>query len=403
VISARRAWAVVALLWLTYAINYVDRQVVFSIYPVLRREIGFSDAQLGLIGSTFLWIYSFAILAGGRVADMLPRARVVVVSLVLWSLATLGTGLSHSVASFLAWRALVGVTEALYVPAALALIATLHPGPTRSKALAFHATAQFAGIIGGGWFGGWMADSGTWRGGLAGLSAFGLVYGAVLVWQFRPLGGRAARTGHEHASPLAVFGSRCYVSLACVFFFYCAMLWMLYAWLPNWVYEHFGLSMASAGFVSTFYLQTSTMIGVLTGGVLADRFVGRVPAIRFYLAGLGLLACSPMAWIGLTSTSLGVLKLGCAAFGFSAGIFVANIFAGSYDVTAERNYGFATGLLNCIGGIAGGAAMFLAGYWKQTVGMAALMGWAGLATAVGAVVLLATTRFQFARDRARVL
>src|SRR6185436_20177248 len=142
-INPRAAWGILAFLWIAYVLNYVDRQVVFSIFPVLRAELGFSDAQLGLSGTMFLWVYSLCMPVTGRIADVLRRDRIIITSLVLWSLATLGTGLSTSATSLLAWRAVVGVTESLYVPAALATIAMLHPGSTRSKALAIHSSAQF--------------------------------------------------------------------------------------------------------------------------------------------------------------------------------------------------------------------------------------------------------------------
>src|SRR5689334_711943 len=172
-VTARLAWATVALLWFAYFLNYLDRQVVFSIFPVLRSDLGFSDTQLGLAGTLFIWVYSLCMPITGRLADIARRDRLIVSSLVLWSLATLGTGLSTSVPVFLFWRAVMGVTESLYVPAALAAIAVLHPGGTRSKALAVHGSAQFAGIIAGGWYGGWAADHIGWRPGFALLAVAG--------------------------------------------------------------------------------------------------------------------------------------------------------------------------------------------------------------------------------------
>ena len=394
-------WRLVALLWLAYVINYADRQAVFSIFPALRRDLAFTDAQLGLIGSTFIWVYSVAMPFTGRIADLVRRERVIVVSMALWSAATLGTGLSTSPAAFFAWRAVMGITEALYVPAALALIAAVHSGSTRSKALAIHATAQFAGIIAGGWFGGWMAESAGWRYGFAALAVAGLGYSAVLARVLRGAPQNAAAGPRSRAAPLGVARSPCYVTLAAAFFAFCLMLWMLYAWLPNWIYEHYGRSMAHSGFISTFYLQISTVGGVLAGGALADRLIRRAPAARFYVAAAGLLLCAPFAWLALATSSLGVLKLACAAFGLAAGLFIANLFAAAYDVIAERNYGFGAGALNLFGGAAGGTAVFLAGLWRRSVGIPALMGWAAALTALGAVALLAVSLRHFDADRAR--
>src|SRR5919198_710496 len=131
--SRRHAWFIVAALSLAYLINYLDRQVVFSIFPALRRDLRFLDNQLGLTGTVFSWVYSLCMPVAGRIADIARRDRLTLASLVLWSLATCGAGLSGSAAVFLFWRAMMGITESLYVPAALGLIAGFHPGPTRSR------------------------------------------------------------------------------------------------------------------------------------------------------------------------------------------------------------------------------------------------------------------------------
>src|SRR3984957_3217010 len=206
-VTTRLAWATVAFLWFAYLLNYVDRQAVFSIFPVLRSELGFSDTQLGLVGTLFIWVYSLCMPLTGRLADVVRRDRLVISSLILWSLATLGTALSASVPAFLFWRAVMGITESLYVPAALAIIAALHPGATRSKALAIHNTAQFAGIIAGGWYGGWAADHIGWRRGFALVAIAGMAYAFVLWSVFR--GARHFGTGRSRqaARPADIFRS----------------------------------------------------------------------------------------------------------------------------------------------------------------------------------------------------
>src|SRR5262249_34534070 len=149
------SWTLVALLWVAYFINYIDRQMAFSVFPSLRQELGFTSAELGFIGTVFTWVYSIVMPFSGRLSDIVRRERIIVVSLALWSLCTLGTGMSSSVHEFLFWRAAMGVTESLYVPAALGLIASVLPAQSRSRGLAIHATAQLMGIAVGGWFGGW--------------------------------------------------------------------------------------------------------------------------------------------------------------------------------------------------------------------------------------------------------
>jgi hypothetical protein len=141
---------------------------------------------------------------------------------------------------------------------------------------------------------------------------------------------------------------------------------------------------------------------VLAGGALGDRVVKRVRAGRFYVGGLGLLACAPMAYLTLASGSLALLKLASVGFGLLAGLMIANIFAMACDVISERNYGFGAGALNLVGGLSGGAAIFCTGLWKQSIGIRTLMGWVALATASAAVALVVVVAARFEADRRRV-
>lgn len=398
-----RAWRVVGLLWFTFLINYVDRQVVFSIFPPLRSQLRFTETQLGLIGSIFTWVYSMSMPLAGRLADLWPRRRLVLMSLILWSLATLGIGSSVSVGVFLLWRAAMGVTEALYLPAALGLIAAWHGASTRSKALALHATAQLAGIALGGWYGGWSAETVGWRNGFFLLAGVGLGWAVVLARLLPAPPASARPSSRAPGAAWEIFRSRCYVALAFAFFFFCAELWMLYAWLADFVYGKFGLSLAQSGFTATFYLQGGSAVGVLAGGALADAVARRRSAGRFYTAGAGVLLSAPLAYATFASETLAAMKLAAAGFGAVAGLMIANIFAAAYDVIAERNYGFGAGVLNFVGGLSAGASILLTGMLKQRLGVETLMGWAATAAGISAALLLLATSAWFDRDRQRLL
>ena len=402
-VSARVAWTTVAFLWFAYLLNYVDRQVVFSIFPVLRSDLGFSDTQLGLVGTLFIWVYSLCMPLAGRLGDLVRRDRLIIASLILWSLATLGTALSSSVATFLFWRVVMGVTECLYVPNALATVAILHPGGTRSKALAIHNSAQFAGIIAGGWYGGWSADHIGWRHGFALLAIAGGVYAIVLWSVFRGKLSFQTPQIRQAANTADIFKSRCYWTLALAFFAFCTMLWMLYAWFPSFIYEHYHLSMTESSLIATLYIQISCMAGVLGGGVLADWLVRRIPSGRFLIAVAGLLCCAPFGFLCLAANTLGAAKLSAIVFGFFAGIFIANTFAAAYDVISRQNYGLGTGLLNLAGGLAGGAGILAAGLWRGTLGMAPLMRGQAIASAAAAVLLLFVVTKRFSPERRAAL
>jgi predicted MFS family arabinose efflux permease len=363
----------------------------------------FTEVQLGLIGSIFTWVYSVSMPVAGRLADLLPRRRMVLASLILWSLATLGTGFSNSVRVFLLWRAAMGVTEALYIPAALGLIAAWHGASTRSKALAIHATAQLAGIALGGWYGGWSAETIGWRAGFFVLAGVGLTYAAVLSRLLPSPPAAVEMPSRRPAAAWDIFRSRCYAALACAFFAFCAELWMLYAWLPDFVHGKFGLSLAQSGFTATFYLQGGSALGVLAGGALADAAARCWPAGRFFTAGAGVLLSAPLAYATFASGSLAAMKLAAAGFGLVAGLMIANVFAAAYDVIAERNYGFGAGVLNFVGGLSGGSSIFLTGLFKERLGVQALMGWAATASAGSAALMLVATSAWFDRDRRALL
>lgn len=394
----RIIWGTVGLLWVAYFLNYIDRQVVFSIFPALKSDLHFTDTQLGLIGSVFFWVYSICIAISGRAADLFRRDRLIVVSLVLWSIATLGTSASGSVASFLFWRGAMGVTESVYVPAALSLIASLHGPATRSRALGIHMTAQIAGITAGGWYGGWSADHIGWRSGFVILAFAGVTYAFVLLGSFRMLPQVSAVRKAEKASAAAVFSSVCYLGLLAAFFAYCIMLWMLYAWLPNFIYERYHLSMTESGFTATVYLQGSTALGILTGAFFADRMSIRIKAVRFYLTAAGVLCSAPFAWLAFESHSLPILKLASIGFGLFGGWLMTNIFAAAYDVIAKENYGLGAGILNFCGGMAGGTAVFVAGYLKSSVGIATLMMSASTLAAASGILLILITRSRFPKE-----
>ncbi len=398
---ASSAWLVVGLLWFAFLLNYADRQVVFSIFPILGNQLHFSKAQLGFAGSIFIWTYSLCMPLTGLLADIVPRSRLVIASLILWSFATLGSGLSTSVSTFLAWRAVMGVVEALYVPAALGMIGVWHPGKSRSTALSIHQSAQFAGIVAGGWFGGWAAETLGWRQGFGVLTAIGIVYAIILPLSFRRLPGPAVERKRQKPAPapLAVLRSDCYAILLVAFFMFCAMLWIFYGWLPAFIFRTYHLSLAQSGLAATVYLQAGTVIGVLSWGPAADLIASKVSAGRFYINALGLLLCSPFAYLTVALHSLSGLKLASLAFGFFAGAVAANIFAAAYDVVSEKNYGFATGALNMVGGLGGGAGMYLVGSSGNLGGIVNLMGGFAVATIVAGITLIVVVRSRFAADQ----
>lgn len=374
-------WKIVALLWFAFFLNYVDRQVAFSIFPALRKDLGFTAVELGLVGTVFLWVYSLTMPVAGRLADIWSRKNLVLGSLVLWSLATWGTAISESVGSFLFWRGAMGVTEALYFPAAVALIAGAHGEQTRSRALGLHQSAQLFGGAVGGWYGGWSADVIGWQRGLEWLAGLGVVYAAVLWFTLRETPRRTVERSVQDGGTGWKSGAM-QLLLTC-FFFFCGVLWMLYAWLPDHVYSRLGLSMTASGVAGTLALQASSFLGILAGGYLGDR-TGR----RWVVAAAGLLLSPMFAYAAFAADSLLGVTLAATGFGLTGGLLMANVFACAYEAVGEKHFGLASGLLNAAGGLAGGAGMFLAGYFRDSLGVSTLVFTAAVPTMICAAILL---------------
>src|SRR5438876_362936 len=156
------AWAVVAMLWFVALLNYLDRLIITTMRDPIRADIPMSDAQFGLLTSVFLWIYAVMSPLGGFIADRVGRRGIIITSLFFWSAATLLSGVAHSLNQMLVARALMGLSEACYIPAALALISDYHRGPTRSLATGLNMSGIYAGAALGG-IGGYIAERFGWR------------------------------------------------------------------------------------------------------------------------------------------------------------------------------------------------------------------------------------------------
>lgn len=387
-----------ALLWFTFALNYLDRQMVYSIFPALSKDLGFSAVQLGLVGSVFMWVYTLSMPVAGRLADLWRRDRMILASLALWSVATLGCGLSGSTGTFLGWRAMMGLTESLYYPAALALLSGVYAEGARSRVLGIHQSAQLAGVVAGGWFGGWAADHVGWRTGFLIAGGVGIVWVAVLQ-RALPVSRPAATAGSGTGGLTPLVASRCFVALAAAFSAFCAILWIFYAWFPSFLYERYHLSMTDSGWNATLFVQVTSGIGVLIGSLLADRLARRWPAARLYIAAAGLLGCAPFAYLAFAADSLVLARLWAAGFGLFGGLMIGNAFAAAFEVVPAQARGFGAGVLNTTGGLSSSAMIYLTGYWKESVGISGVMQWAAAVGVAAALVLVAITASRFGIEK----
>jgi MFS transporter, Spinster family, sphingosine-1-phosphate transporter len=288
----------------------------------------------------------------------------------------------------------MGLTEALYFPAALALIASHYPDETRSRALGIHQSAQFAGVVIGGWYGGWSADHVGWRQAFAVAGVLGIAYSFVLWRVFRRLEQPSAPLDMRRGGSLReLFLSRCYVTLCIAFAAFCAMQWIFFAWFPSFLYERYNLSMTDSGWNATVFVQGSTIVGILGGGAIADKLTRRWRAARLYVAAIGVFCSAPFAYLTFAADSLPMARLFSAAFGLFAGGLAANAFAAAYDIVGLKNRGVASGVLNMMGGLSSSAMIYMAGIWKYTIGFPVMMMWMmGVAMLAACLMLITTSR-----------
>jgi len=392
-------------MWIAFFLSHSDRQVVSSIFPLLKSELPLSDTQLGLTGSIFLWVYAFCSPIAGQIGDRFPKRALVVISLLLWSGTTILTGLSFSAPMLLACRGLMGVTESLFVPAAFPLIASLHRPETRSRAIALFSTAQLAGVVMGGWYGGFIAQHFHWRLAFYLLGLFGIAYAIPYLLFLKKVNeGVRVETHQSGAGPPAVELVKIpsYLFLCLASASYVFALWLLYTWLPHFIFEKFSLNLAQAGFTATVYLQSATLVGVLLGGAIADWLFSRTKAARFWLVSAGLLLAAPCLHLIGNTDSLSWVKLAAVAFGVGGGLLMANLNVSSFDVVPANTRASAVGFLNLTGGFVSGFAALLGGMWKQSLGIERMMSYAALICFVAGILLITAIRFYFQSDFSKV-
>jgi hypothetical protein len=192
-----------------------------------------------------------------------------------------------------------------------------------------------------------------------------------------------------------------FIILCCCFPAFTLLLWVLYTWLPNSLYERFGLSLAEAGFVATAYVQTATLVGLFAGGALSDWLYQRTPAARFWVLAFGMMIASP--WVHLLghSSTLEEAKLAAVGFGFGSGFVVANLNICAFDVIPVATRASSIALINLIGTPFSGAAALFGGLWKERLGLPTLMSTAAVIAICASCVLIWAILRVFPRDYVR--
>lgn len=367
------AWLVVALLWGVALLNYLDRQMLSTLQGPMKADIvQLQDAEnFGRLMAVFLWVYALMSPVTGLIADRMSRKWLITGSLLVWSAVTLAMGFATSFGQLYLLRAFMGVSEALYIPAGLALIADYHRGPTRSLAVGIHMTGLYVGQALGG-FGATIAHDLSWQRTFQGFGLVGILYALVLALLLREHSMR-----HEGSRPKLDTSQDGIGSIArslslllgtlsfwVILFYFAAPSfpgWATKNWLPTLFSKSLGLDMAQAGPLATIVIAASAFAGVFLGGIVADRWIQKNLRGRIYTGAIGLSLTVPAIVLlglgGQTPTVLG----GAILFGIGFGMFDANNMPILCQFVSPRHRAAGYGLMNMTGVTAGALVTSLLG------------------------------------------
>jgi MFS family permease len=389
--GTRYPWVVVAMLWGICFFNYADRQAVFSVFPLLQKEMHLSMAELGLLGSAFAWLYGLGAPLAGSVVDRIRRKPAIMGGLYTWSAICMATALSRNFRQLLLFRAAEGCGETIYYPATVSLISDYHGRSTRSRALGFLQTSVYVGTIGGGFFAGLIGQRYGWRWSFLVFGGLGILLGLVLNrYLLEPRRGAAeGAAGSAGLEAHTTMGAirlilRTPAALMLMATFVCAnfVAVVLLSWMPTFLHDRFQMSLAMAGLSATLFAQIAGMAGAATGGWLADALVARTCRGRLMVQAMGVFAGAPFVALCGFTHSVTWLVVALAGWGFFKGLYDANIFASPFDVIPPEARGTMAGMMNCVGWLGGG------GTAPVVVGMVAERSGLGAAIAMTSVVYI---------------
>jgi MFS family permease len=384
------------MLWWIAFFNYADRQAIFSVFPLLKKEFGLDPVQLGLLGSSFAWVYGLSAPFAGALVDRLRRKSVILGGLHVWSLICMATAFSRNFGTLLFFRGAEGLGETFYFPASMSLLSDYHGQATRSRALGLHQTSVYIGTIAGGFFAGLIGQRYGWRWSFVVFGGLGIVLGLVLnKWLVEPKRAEPEPSAQGSGAFLNPTALLLMAAFLCANF----VALVLLSWMPTFLHDKFNLGLAASGLTATLFVQLASMAGSPTGGWWADVLRRKMPGGRMLVQAIGLAAGAPFVVLCGWTRSVPLLIVALTAWGFFKGIYDANIFASIFDVIPAEARGRAAGLMNMTGWLGGGIAPVAVGFVAQRSSLsAAIMLTAGVYI-VGALLLAAAAIRMQARER----
>jgi predicted MFS family arabinose efflux permease len=412
--SARRsspaiyAWLVLILFWLIYFLNQADRQVLFSVLPLVKSDMHVSDASLGLMSSVFFWVYAILAPIAGSLGDVLNRRNLIVTALIVWSAATSASGVSAGFLWLLICRGITAFGEAFYYPSASSMIADFHGETSRSTAMAIHQTSVYTGIIVSGALSGFIGQWYGWRAAFLSFGAAGILI-AILAWtalrepergraDFAPSStqtGFAERIAETFRTPTAILLTLAFLGMILVNTAYLT-------WTPTLLVRKFGLPLAKAGFHATFWHHAGAAAGVLAGGRLADARAARSAIYRPIIQAAGLFLGAPFIFLLGWSTSKPLVYASLALFGIFRGLYDSNLLPALYEVIRPQSRGTSTGIMVGLAFLGGGFAPWVIGWFSDRLGLGTALSAMSLCYVASGVLITMDCAWFFKTDCLRM-
>lgn len=366
-------WAALGLLWVAFFLQQGMRQVYGPLLGSIRESLGATDVQLGLASSLFTLVYGLTIPFAGFAADRFSRKWMVVAGVAIFSAGILSSGFVTCIGALVVTYGLVnGFGQPFYYPASTSLVSQLH-ADTKATALSLLQLGMYIGVIGCSWLAGGLATLGAdgWRLPFKALGALGLVAALVLALGLRNTkhAPTAAADAASRVTPLmalkAMFSKPAAVLIALALGMEVYVDVGFKTWMPSYLADTFAVGKASAGLHAVLWHYLGAALGILVGSRLGDRLVKRVPTIRFWIIGGGLLLGAPfIALMSLATTYWGCC-VAMGLFGVFRGAYDSNNFAAFFDVVEPRFHASAAGFNLMIAFLFGCFSPMVLGWTKE--------------------------------------
>ena len=358
--SKKYPWIVVGLLCVVALLNYMDRQMIATMRPSMQLDITeLSQAtNYGYLMAIFLWVYGSMSSFSGIIADRTNRKGLIIGSLFVWSLVTFAMGFATSFNQLYWLRALMGLSEALYIPAGLSLIADYHSDKTRSLAVGLHMSGIYMGQALGG-FGATVAKLFSWQYTFMFFGGFGMLYAVVLVFFLQDNIKREIRTAAQKGITSII---NSVTGLLSSFSFWIIILyfavpsfpgWAIKNWAPTLIADKLHIDMSIAGPLTTISISLSSLFGVIVGGYFSDKWVQQNIRARVYIGAMGLSLMIPALLLLGYSNSIVIVFAAASMFGFGFGMFDTNNMPILCQFVPANRRATAYGFLNTAGIFAG--------------------------------------------------